>query len=96
MSSTPTASARLESLFKAGEEKLRARHLSDQAEAEQLKRRIENEALKLPGVYTFQPQTKWNLAAQRRKMAGEAKEEENDDEVRRIIPAMSTAVSRFV
>jgi hypothetical protein len=89
---TTPASPRLESLFKAGEEKLRARHLSDQEEAEQIKRRLENEALKLPGVYTFRPQTKWDLVAQRRKLALEAKEQEAD-ETRRTTPNALKEVS---
>lgn len=76
---TRPASPRLESLFKAGEEKLRARYLSDQEEAEQIKQRLENEALKLPGVYTFRPQTKWDIVAQRRKLALDAKEQEADE-----------------
>jgi hypothetical protein len=82
----------LEYLFKAGEEKLRARHLSDQEEAEQMKRRIENEKLRLPGAYTFRPKTKWNFIAQRRKKASEAKEEETDKK-RRILPAIFSSVS---
>ena len=89
-----TASPRLEYLFKAGEEKLRARHLSDKEETEQIQRRIENEALKLPGVYTFRPQTKWDLVAQRREMAREAKEKE-EDEAHRTIPKTIKAVSFF-
>lgn len=89
-----TASPRLEYLFKAGEEKLRARHLSDKEEAEQIQRRIENEALKLPGVYTFRPQTKWDLVAQRRQMAREAKEKE-EEEAHRNIPKSINAVSIF-
>ena len=72
------ASPRLEFLFKAGEEKLRARHLSDQEEAEQIKQRIEDEALKQPGVYTFRPQTKWDLVAIRRQIAREYNEQEVD------------------
>jgi hypothetical protein len=94
MATTKTASPRLEFLFKAGEEKLRARHLSDQEEAEQIKRRLENEALKLPGVYTFRPQTKWDLVAQRRKMALEAKEQEAD-EARQTMPNTLKEVSSF-
>ena len=92
IATTQTASPRLESLFKAGEEKLRARHLSDNDEAVQVKRRIENEALKLPGVYTFKPQTKWDLVAQRRKLAREAKELE-EDEARWAKPKIEKEVS---
>ena len=86
-----TASPRLESLFKSGEEKLRARNINNQDEAEQVRRRIENEAM---SVCTFQPQTKWNLAAQRRKMAREAMEREAD-EARRATPKILKAVSSF-
>ena len=92
IATTQTTSPRLESLFKAGEEKLRARHLSDEEEREQRKRRIENEALKLPGVYTFRPQTKWDLVAQRRELALQAKERE-EDEARWILRDNLKAVS---
>ena len=90
-----TASPRLESLYKAGQEKLRARHLSDQEEVEQMKRRIENELLKLPGVYTFRPQTKWDIVAQRRKMALEGNEREEEGAYR-TMPKTINTVSIFL
>ena len=87
-----TASPRVEALFKSGEEKLRARSLSDEDESEKINRRIEDKALNSPGVCTFKPQTKWNLIAQRRKMASEEIERQAD-EARRSTPKIIEAVS---
>ena len=87
-----TASPRVEALFKSGEEKLRARSLSDEDESEKINRRIEDKALDSPGVCTFKPQTKWNLIAQRRKMAREEIERQAD-EARRSTPKIIKAVS---
>lgn len=87
-----TTSPRLEALYKAGQEKLRARNLSDKEDSEQMRRRIENELLKIPGVYTFRPQTKWDLVAERRKMANEQKKRE-EEEAHRSMPKTIHAVS---
>ena len=87
-----TASPRVEALFKSGEEKLRARSLSDEDESEKINRRIEDKALNSPGVCTFKPQTKWDLIAQRRKMANEEIERQAD-EARRSTPKIIEAVS---
>lgn len=86
------SSERLEVLYKSGQEKLRARHLSDQEEADQLKKRLEDELLKTPGAYTFRPQTQWDLVAQRRKFAEEQKERE-EEEAERTMPKTINAVS---
>ena len=92
VSSVQTASPRVESLYKAGEEKLRARPLSDAEEAEQLRKRVETKALEVPGAYTFRPQTKWNLVAERRRLARIEREREEEEEARntaRILQAVS-------
>lgn len=87
-----TASPRLEALYKSGQDKLRARSISDKDESEKTKRRIDDKALNSPGAYTFRPQTKWNLVAQRRKMADEEIELQAD-EARRFTPKIIKAVS---
>ncbi len=87
-------SPRLDSLYQEGKETLRARNLSDREEAEQRMRRIEDALLKIPGEFTFRPQTKFNLVAQRRKWAREQKERE-EEEARKKVPKTITAVSTF-
>lgn len=89
---TKDSSPRVEALYKSGQEKLRARHLSDQEEADQLKKRLEDEVLKTPGVYTFRPKTQWDIVAERRKLAQEEKERE-EDEAYRTMPKTINAVS---
>ncbi len=84
------SSPRLEELYKTGEEKLRARNLSDQDEASALKRRLEQQEL-TSGGYTFHPRTKWDLVAERRRLAQEAMERQAD-EARRATPKIVKAV----
>mmetsp|Transcript_4877 Transcript_4877/g.5550 ORF Transcript_4877/g.5550 Transcript_4877/m.5550 type:complete len:427 (+) Transcript_4877:377-1657(+) len=85
-----TASPRLEALYKSGQDKLRARSISDKDESEKIRRRIDDKALNSPGVYTFRPQTKWNLVTQRRKMVQEEIELQAD-EARRSTPKIIKA-----
>jgi len=85
-----TASPRLEALYKSGQDKLRARSISDKDESEKIRRRIDDKALDSPGVYTFRPQTKWNLVTQRRKMVQEEIKLQAD-EARRSTPKIIKA-----
>lgn len=94
-SASRPSSPRLEELYKAGEEKLRSRDLSDQEEADALRRRLEERDLQ-SGGYTFRPCTKWDLAAERRRMAREAVEREADEEARRATPKIVKAVRRLL
>jgi hypothetical protein len=86
------ASPRLQELYRSGEEKLRSRKLSDQEEAEALRRRLEELELKKSDVYTFRPRTRWNLAAERRRKARE-EAERAAYEARRATPKAVKAVS---
>jgi hypothetical protein len=85
------SSPRLEELYKFGEEKLRSRVLSREEEAKLLRDRLEEEELKKTNVYTFQPQTKWNLIAERRQKA-RMELERAADESCRMIPRTGTEV----
>lgn len=89
--STRPSSPRLEELYKSGEEKLRGRNLSDQDEAKALRRRLEEQEL-ATGSYTFHPNTKWDLAAERRKLAQVAVEQVAH-EARKATPKIVKAVS---
>ena len=84
MSKPQFLSPRLESLFKSGEEKLRARHLSDREELSQLKRRIENEALQQK-PHTFSPNVKWNVIRERREATMQnTPEKRSNDETKKL------------
>lgn len=80
------SSPRLEELYKFGEERLRSRHVSDDDED-----RLEEQELKKTDVYTFRPQTKWNLIAERRQKA-RLELERAADEARRMTPKGKTKV----
>ena len=86
-------SPRLQELYRSGEEKLRSRKLSDQEEADALRRRLEELELTKADVYTFRPRTKWNLAAERRRKARE-EIERAAYEARRATPKAVKAVSK--
>jgi hypothetical protein len=73
------SSPRLEELYKFGEEKLRSRMVTYEDEAKHLRDRLEEEELKKTNVYTFRPQTKWNLIAERRQKARMELERAADD-----------------
>ncbi|KAL3914481.1 MAG: hypothetical protein SGARI_000098 [Bacillariaceae sp.] len=86
------SSPRLEELYKFGEEKLRSRQLSDEEEAKLVRQRLEEQELKKSNVYTFHPQTKWNLAAERRRKA-QREAEMAASQASRATPKMKKAVS---
>merc|ERR1711865_495899 len=85
-----TASPRLEALYRSGQDKLRARCVSDEDESQKLRQRMEEKDLNSPSVYTFRPQTKWNLVSERRKMAREEIERQAD-QARRSTPKIIKA-----
>jgi hypothetical protein len=83
-------SPRLEEMYKDGEERLRARNLSDHDEITALRKRLEQHEL-ASGKYTFQPQTKWDLAAERRRLAQEVIDK-GAGEARKATPKIVKAV----
>jgi hypothetical protein len=90
-SGSATSSPRLEELYKLGEEKLRSRMVSSEDEAKHLVGRLEEEELKKTHLYTFRPQTKWNIIAERRQLARMELERAHDD-IRRMSPKSKTEV----
>jgi hypothetical protein len=86
------SSPRLEELYRFGEERLRSRQLSDEEESRRLHERLEEQELKKRHIYTFQPRTKWNLVAERRRRA-QKEAEIAASEARRSTPKMMTDVS---
>lgn len=80
-------SPRLEALYKFGEERLRSR----EEEAKRLRDLSEEQELKQRDVYTFRPQTKWDLVAERRLKA-RLELERDEEETRRITPKAKAKV----
>jgi hypothetical protein len=84
---TPT---RLQQLHAEGQNKLRARKRSQQEEDEERQRRLEEQEL---AKCTFTPQTKWKLAAERRRKAREeAQREAEEARARSFRPKMSVSL----